>query len=105
VKEATEAMSRSAATVITDVDFTSAPPEEGRTGLLGYVAATINGRLRIDGITLRRTADGRLAIAFPARRDAAGRQHPYVRPVDDAARREIELQIFAALGLQEHAIP
>ena len=63
----------------------------------------LDATLRLDGLALRRTADGRLSLSFPARRDTAGKQHPYLRPVDDAARRDIEHQIFTALGLGEHA--
>ena len=86
---------------IRKVCFTSASPGEVQTGLLGWVSCTLNGTLRLDGLVLRRTADGRLALTFPARRDACGRQHCYVRPLDDRARREIERHIFAALGLEE----
>ena len=88
---------------ITDVRFLAARPDQISTGLLGWVSLVVNVRLRLDGIALRRTADGRLALSFPARRDAAGRQHSYVRPLDDRTRREIEHQVFAALQLEEAA--
>jgi hypothetical protein len=86
---------------ITEVNLTASSPGDRATGLLGYVAATLNGTVRLDGLILRRTASGQLALSFPARRDARGNQHPYVRPVDDASRRDIEHQIFTALGLGE----
>src|SRR5262245_23693969 len=82
-------------------DFRHSRPPGGE----GWVSATMNGSLRFDGISVRRTADGRLALSFPARRDTTGKQHPYLRPLDDATRRDIEHQIFAALGLGEHATP
>ena len=84
--------------VLSQVKFTAAGNGDFATGLLGYVTAILNGRLRIDGLTLRRTAAGRLAISFPARKDAAGREHPIVQPIDRQARRDIEAQILAALG-------
>jgi DNA-binding cell septation regulator SpoVG len=84
--------------VITNVRFMAASQDEVKTGLLGYVSATLNDSLALDGLTLRRTTDGRLALSFPARRDNAGRQRFFLRPLGDEARREIEGQIFRSLG-------
>ena len=53
----------------------------------------------------RRTRDGRLALSFPERRDLAGGSHHYMRPLNDAARRAIEAQVFAALGLEGNVGP
>jgi hypothetical protein len=88
--------------VVTDVRFSQAGPDKYNGGLLGWVSLTVGG-LRLDGIAVRRTADGRFALSFPARRDAAGRQHPYVLPLDDATQRDLEHQVFAAIGLGESA--
>lgn len=77
-----------------------ASDQESRTGLLGYVSVFL-GDLVVDGITLRRTAEGRLALSFPARTDRAGRRHPYVRPIDDEARQAIERKILSELGERE----
>lgn len=74
---------------------------EIRTGLLGYLSVHYGDDLILDSICLRRTADGRLALAFPARTDRVGRRHPYVRPTDDEARREIERAILGQLGQRE----
>ncbi len=70
---------------------------EVRTGLLGYLSVTY-GDLILDGIVLRRTADSRFALSFPARTDRSGRRHSYIRPVDDEARRRIEAVILGELG-------
>jgi hypothetical protein len=86
---------------ISGVRFAAAAGKERQIGLLGWVTCLVNGRLRLDGIAVRRTLEGRLALSFPARRDGEGRQHPLVRPLDDRTRREIERQVFAALGLEE----
>ena len=86
---------------VTDVSLHSARPDEAAVGLLGWVSCTVNSSLRLDGITLRRTMDGRLTLSFPARRDRSGREQPYIRPLDRVARREVEYQILRALGLQE----
>ena len=70
---------------------------EVRTGLLGYLSVTY-GDLILDGIVLRRTADGRFVLSFPARTDRSGRRHSYIRPVDDETRRQIEAVILGELG-------
>lgn len=83
---------------LTDVRFIAASASDRAEGLLGYVSFTLNGLLRLDGLTLRRTLTKRLALSFPARRDRAGRQHPYYRPVDDAAREALEAAVLGALA-------
>ncbi len=85
---------------IHDVAFTPANARDRANGLLGYVRCRM-GNLRLDGLALRRTADGGRCLAFPRRRDRAGLEHPWYAPVDDAARLEIERQVFEALGLRE----
>lgn len=70
---------------------------EEHRGLLGYLSV-FYGDLILDSIVLRRTAAGRLALSFPARTSRSGQRHPYVRPVDDEARRSIELTILGQLG-------
>lgn len=74
--------------------------DDVRGGLLGYVSI-IFGDVVIDGLTVRRTAGGRLTLSFPERRDRQGRRHPYVRPVDDDARRRIERAIFGEATVAE----
>ena len=46
-----------------------------RNLLLGVVTVFMDASVRIEGITLRRTLEGRLALSYPARRDRRGRQH------------------------------
>ena len=77
---------------------------EVRTGLLGYLSVEY-GAIVLDSIVLRRTAEGRFALSFPARTDRAGRRHAYVRPVDDDARREIERAILGQLGQRPDVAP
>ena len=83
---------------IGDVRFAAALAVDVESGLLGWIECTVNGMLRLEGITLRRGTGGALALSFPARRDRADRERYYIRPLDDVARREIEHQIFRALG-------
>jgi len=84
--------------LVTDVHFTSAHAGDVEGGLLGFLSCVVGSQLKLDGITLRRTRDGRLTLSFPVRHDRDGRQHPLVRPVNDLARRNLEAQVIAALG-------
>jgi len=86
--------------VIRAVKFTAASDAEAERGLLAYVKLEF-GPLILDGVTLRRHADGRLGLTYPERTDRAGRRHPLVRPVDDVARREIEEEVLRELTRQE----
>lgn len=90
---------------LTSVGLTTASPTEIRTGLLGWLTVVVNDAILLDGVTLRRTRDGRLALSYPSRTDARGRRHHVVRPIDDAARREIERQVLERLRLAQEATP
>ena len=68
-----------------------------RAGLVGYLSLFV-GDLIVDGVTLRRTRDGRFTLSWPARTDRAGRRHATVRPVDDEVRRRVEREILGQLG-------
>lgn len=68
------------------------------TGLLAWLTIETE-RLVLDSVQLRRTLDGRHVLSWPERRDAGGRKHAVVRPVDDDARRAIEAAIFEQLGV------
>ena len=73
--------------------FVRSSEAEQRTGLIGWLSIYY-GLLVLDGLTVRRTADGKFALSFPARTDRAGNRHCYIRPVDDDARRAIEAAVF-----------
>ena len=90
---------------ISDVRFVSGPPTDVRGGLIGWVSCVVNGTIHLDGISLRRTLNGRLTLSFPGRRDRAGRRHYYVRPLNERSRRDIEHQVLRALGRLEEDAP
>ena len=77
--------------------WVAATEAEIRTGLLGYVSV-LYGDLLLDGLVLRRTADDRYAISFPARTDRNGKRHPFIRPIDNEAREAIERELLWQLG-------
>ena len=89
--------------LITEIKFKSSNAEEKDGGLIGWVSLVLNGSIKIDGISLRRTADDRLTLSYPTHRDGAGHQHYYVRPLTDVIRREIEHEVFTAMGIDQGA--
>ena len=84
---------------ISGLRFEPAVGSDSVTGLLGWCSFLLNDSVRVDGVALRRTLDCRLTLSWPARTDANGRRHPLVHPIDNAARRDLEAQVLAALGL------
>jgi hypothetical protein len=77
--------------------WVAANEAEVRTGLLGYVSVQY-GDLVLDGLVLRKTADDRYALSFPARTDRSGRRHSYIRPANDEVRKVIEAELLWQLG-------
>ena len=78
--------------------------DDERNGLLGFISVTY-GPWIFDGITLRRTADGRFALSFPAKVDRAGRKHSFVRPANDEVRKAIEAELLMQLGQHPEFAP
>jgi len=64
-------------------------------GLLAY-ASFDYGELRLEAI-VRRSAGGRIYLAFPAN-IVGGRRLPHVEPLDQAARARIEREVLEQLG-------
>jgi len=86
---------------IDDVAFRGAGWADVEKGLLGWAEFTVNGAVRVDGVAVRRTLDGRYTLSFPGRQAHGGRRHFWVRPVTDAARLEIEHQVLGAIGIAD----
>ena len=76
---------------------------EERTGLLGYVSIRY-GKMVLDGVCLRQTADGYYALSFPAKTDRGGRRHSYMRPEDDETRLAIEREVLRQLKRREDVV-
>ena len=88
--------------IVRVVAFSPASPADRRTGLLGWVVLEIASILRLS-VAVRRTLRGRLSLSFPERTDPHGKKHDVARPVHDGARRQIEREVFAALGMSAEA--
>lgn len=85
------------AIAVSDIRFAPSGPDQRAKGLRGWVCCVV-GRLQLDGLAVRRTLDGRLALSFPARTASDGSRHAYVRPLDDEARIAIETAVIDHLG-------
>jgi hypothetical protein len=68
--------------------------------MLGWVSFDINGTWHVDGVALRRTMRGELALSFPSKLDRHGFEHAFLRPTCDRARRVIERLVLEELGLE-----
>jgi hypothetical protein len=86
--------------IVSNVKFVEAGVGEKTKGLLGYLSFELDGLIGIDGVTLRRTLDGRRVLSFPVRQDRRGFNHPLLRPLSHRATRIIESQVFGALGME-----
>ena len=84
---------------LNEFKFSAANRMEMKTGLLGWIAFTVNGTLRVDGVTLRKTAEGRLTLSFPAKTSRDGRKRPILWPISNTAREAIESLVFSQLHL------
>ena len=82
---------------VRDVRFLNADRQHRADGLYGWVSFVLGDTVHIDGVAVRRAADGRWHLSFPRRLDAKGVEHSVVRPLDSIARASIEAQVFAAL--------
>lgn len=85
--------------VVTGVSFVAACPALELKGLLGWASVRFNVALQINGVTVRRTRDGHLALSFPVRVDGRSRSRPIVQ-LDNNARGEIERQVLGELRRQ-----
>ena len=90
---------------VTAVRATWVPKAAQRSGLLAYVSCVVAGELRLDGLTLRVTRDGRRIVSYPSKKDRRGTERAFVAPLGEPARRSIEQQILAALDLDERVRP
>ena len=90
---------------ITNVRIIPAPAEDQERGLAGWASFVLADSIRIDSVAIRRTAAGAYALSYPSRTDRSGSQHPYFLPVGEKLRRQLEIEIFAALGLEQGVEP
>ena len=83
---------------LADIRCVHASAKDAATGLLAFVSFRIGNVLFVDGVVVRKTLDNRITLSWPCRVDRAGRKHPILRPLDDAARQQLETRILKALG-------
>lgn len=85
---------------ISDVEFQPAFGDAYRAGLDGYVRLIVGGWLRLDGLTVRRRADGTRGLYFPEHRGAR-RNYAHVWPLTQADRAELERVILSLIRVSE----
>ena len=89
--------------MVSNVRFTPAPDHLVPTGLLGWASFLIDGQVRISGVSVRRTQRGKLTLSYPIKDDGYGQRWPYVQPINDAARVDLERQVLSALKSDSRA--
>ena len=79
------------------VTLKAASAKQRKAGLVGWLYFKLPGGVKLDGVILRRTSRGKLALSFPKCRKRTGRERPYV----GITRRELERMVLRALKLPE----
>ena len=82
------------------ISITTSSSRERRGGLLAYARVAL-GPYKIDGITVRKTRAGRLAVTYPKRTARDGTAHPVFLPTDPEVRGALEGEIIAAYRRHE----
>ena len=90
---------------VSDVRCVPSSAKDAASGLLGFVSFRIGNALSVDGVVVRRTLDNRITLSWPCRVDRAGRKHPILRPLDDAARQRLEQLILKAIAANPEVLP
>lgn len=85
--------------MVTNIHFKPAKRLDVESGRLGWIRVDV-GSVRIDGITLRRTRRGELALSYPIRRDSQDREHTIVLPISLQHEIAIERAVLAELRRQ-----
>ncbi len=65
--------------------------------LLGWASCVLNGSLFLNGIEIRRSAEGRIFLAFPHQTSPGNRRHFFFNPVNREASRVFEAAILDRL--------
>lgn len=81
--------------LVSDVRFAAASPELRAKGVRGWASCLFDGWLQVDGLAVRRAADGRVLVSFPVRTDADGKKHAYFLPIAPETQAEIAAQVIA----------
>ena len=83
------------ATTVSDVRFVPAKPELRSTGMRGWASCVVDGKLRLDSMSVRRGRDGRYRLAFPTRMDSNCVERAWYLPTDPATTAAIEAAVLA----------
>lgn len=81
---------------VTECNYVPAGFEGEQTGLYGFANVVFNDALKVEGIAVRRTLEGKPTLAWPTK-DKHGERFGVVFPIHDEARVALESAIFAAV--------
>ncbi len=81
---------------ISDVVFVPIAGEADASAL-GWITCVLDGAVQLNGLALCRAKDGSRVVSYPVQFDPRGFCWPYVAPISDAVRDEIQRQILAAI--------
>ncbi len=82
---------------VSRVRLTRGSARDKERGLVGYIRFLLNGWLQLDGLTLRRRAEGGHAISYPLRKRCGDQEHHVVYPIDERARGRLDALLLEAL--------
>ncbi len=88
---------------VTHAEVSPAELRDRERGLLGYVQVIVNDMIVLDGLTLRKGVDGRRYLGDPSKGTRSGSRFPYIRPLSEEARQDVQRQVFTALEIEENA--
>jgi hypothetical protein len=80
---------------VSDVRFSPATATQRETGLRGWARCRLDGKWELDGLGVRRTAQGRYTVTWPTKRDGHGAEHAFFRPITPADWDGIEAAVLA----------
>lgn len=83
--------------LVSKVEFVRAADVERRGGLMGFATVTLDDRVELGSIAVRRTLGGKFELSFPVREDRRGRRHRVVRLLNPAEHEAVEAQVIAIL--------
>lgn len=85
---------------VSDLTFQRAHGDAYRDGVEGWVRCVVDRWLRLDGLIVRRKADGTVGVFFPERIDTAARRHALIWPIHAEDRAGLEVVILAELHIR-----
>lgn len=85
-------------TITSKMQFNESSPEQKEKGLLGWVSFDVLEMFRFNAVAVRENKANVVSLSYPANVSSSGKQHHYVRPLNDEVRIRVEDEILGTLG-------